>query len=215
MRLSPVRVKRDREREKEREREQKERGTEEQKGGRGKRKRSRHHVFPPKGGLAHSTPRQGRVVVSLCRFSFLSRCVPPQSPRLSSFFRFPLPLLPPSPFAPPLSSPLLLLPRCRSLPLPLLHSLLHLHSTHSHSFAVTDQVTLLHIMSDRKLPMDKSERILNELLKIPVNTICCDCGASSECRFLGQLQQTPHSPPFLFPPAEVVTVTSHIAPTWD
>ncbi|KAG0047065.1 hypothetical protein BGZ83_007783 [Gryganskiella cystojenkinii] len=34
-------------------------------------------------------------------------------------------------------------------------------------------------MSDRKLPMDKSERILNELLKIPVNTICCDCGAAN------------------------------------
>ncbi|KAF9906949.1 hypothetical protein EC991_011423 [Linnemannia zychae] len=34
-------------------------------------------------------------------------------------------------------------------------------------------------MSDRKLPMDKSERILAELLKIPVNTICCDCGAAN------------------------------------
>ncbi|KAF8947598.1 hypothetical protein BGZ47_008490 [Haplosporangium gracile] len=34
-------------------------------------------------------------------------------------------------------------------------------------------------MSDRKLPMDKSERLLNELLKIPVNTICCDCGAAN------------------------------------
>jgi hypothetical protein len=31
--------------------------------------------------------------------------------------------------------------------------------------------------------MDKSERILNELLKIPVNTICCDCGAASELLF--------------------------------
>jgi hypothetical protein len=28
--------------------------------------------------------------------------------------------------------------------------------------------------------MDKSERLLNELLKIPVNTICCDCGAASK-----------------------------------
>ncbi|KAH7036579.1 hypothetical protein BKA57DRAFT_399560 [Linnemannia elongata] len=27
--------------------------------------------------------------------------------------------------------------------------------------------------------MDKSERLLNELLKIPVNTICCDCGAAN------------------------------------
>ncbi|KAF9982656.1 hypothetical protein BGZ75_005850 [Mortierella antarctica] len=36
-------------------------------------------------------------------------------------------------------------------------------------------------MSDRKLPLDKSERILAELLKIPVNTICCDCGAASKC----------------------------------
>ncbi|KAG0256223.1 hypothetical protein BG011_004689 [Mortierella polycephala] len=34
-------------------------------------------------------------------------------------------------------------------------------------------------MSDRKLPLDKSERILADLLKIPVNTICCDCGAAS------------------------------------
>ncbi|KAK3819312.1 MAG: hypothetical protein J3R72DRAFT_479933 [Linnemannia gamsii] len=34
-------------------------------------------------------------------------------------------------------------------------------------------------MSDRKLPMDKSERLLAELLKIPVNTICCDCGAAN------------------------------------
>ncbi|KAF9303920.1 hypothetical protein BGZ91_009031, partial [Linnemannia elongata] len=34
-------------------------------------------------------------------------------------------------------------------------------------------------MSERKLPMDKSERLLNELLKIPVNTICCDCGAAN------------------------------------
>ncbi|KAG0250753.1 hypothetical protein DFQ27_009219, partial [Actinomortierella ambigua] len=34
-------------------------------------------------------------------------------------------------------------------------------------------------MSDRKLPTERSERILNELLKIPVNTICCDCGASN------------------------------------
>ncbi|KAG9067561.1 hypothetical protein KI688_012345 [Linnemannia hyalina] len=28
--------------------------------------------------------------------------------------------------------------------------------------------------------MDKSERLLNDLLKIPVNTICCDCGAASK-----------------------------------
>lgn len=35
-------------------------------------------------------------------------------------------------------------------------------------------------MSERKLPMDKSERLLNELLKIPVNTICCDCGSASK-----------------------------------
>ncbi|KAG0230863.1 hypothetical protein BGW41_002382 [Actinomortierella wolfii] len=34
-------------------------------------------------------------------------------------------------------------------------------------------------MSDRKLPMERSERLLNELLKIPVNTICCDCGAAN------------------------------------
>ncbi|ORZ23724.1 hypothetical protein BCR41DRAFT_302211 [Lobosporangium transversale] len=34
-------------------------------------------------------------------------------------------------------------------------------------------------MSDRKLPTEKSERILAELLKIPVNTICCDCGAAN------------------------------------
>ncbi|KAF9973068.1 hypothetical protein BGZ73_003732 [Actinomortierella ambigua] len=34
-------------------------------------------------------------------------------------------------------------------------------------------------MSDRKLPADRSERLLNELLKIPVNTICCDCGAAN------------------------------------
>ncbi|KAF9921426.1 hypothetical protein FBU30_008585 [Linnemannia zychae] len=34
-------------------------------------------------------------------------------------------------------------------------------------------------MSERKLPMEKSERLLNELLKIPVNTICCDCGAAN------------------------------------
>ncbi|KAF9080552.1 hypothetical protein BGX23_001981 [Mortierella sp. AD031] len=34
-------------------------------------------------------------------------------------------------------------------------------------------------MSDRKLPMDKSERILAEQLRIPVNTICCDCGTAN------------------------------------
>ncbi|KAG0323579.1 hypothetical protein BGZ99_002712 [Dissophora globulifera] len=34
-------------------------------------------------------------------------------------------------------------------------------------------------MSDRKLPTDKSERMLKDLLKIPVNTICCDCGAAN------------------------------------